>query len=155
MVITFTAMPTEWAEALWQGGPDAYGNTPDQRVSDGIGVPCRHCLRIVPAGEQYLIVACRPFSSLQPYAETGPVFLCASPCERAPDGPSIPEILKSDDYIVRGYDSEDRIVYGTGSVTPTSQIVQASKQIFSDGRISYVHIRSSHNNCYQCRVERR
>ena len=31
--------------------PDAYGMTPERRLSDGDGVPCRHCLRNVGAGE--------------------------------------------------------------------------------------------------------
>ncbi len=33
-------------------------------------------------------------------------------------GSDVPEILASPDYIVRGYSAVDRIVYGTGGVTP-------------------------------------
>ncbi len=56
---------------------------PERRTSNGVGVPCRHCLRNVEAGRDYLILAYRPFPALQPYAETGPIFLHAEPCERA------------------------------------------------------------------------
>ena len=58
-----------------------------------------------------LILAHRPFPAPQPYAELGPIFLCADAC--APGGGSdIPEILASPDYIIRGYSAENRIVYG-------------------------------------------
>ena len=79
MMITFYPMPTEQARAYQSGGTDAYGMVPERRVSDGDGVPCRHCLQMVPAGAPYLVLAHRPFPALQPSAETGPVFVCADP----------------------------------------------------------------------------
>ena len=39
MSIIFHGLPTEAVRALQQGGPDAYGMTPERRVSDGDGVP--------------------------------------------------------------------------------------------------------------------
>ena len=61
---------SQWAVALQRGGPDAYGMPPERRISDGDGVPCRHCLRTVAAGKDYLVLAYRPFPEFQPYAET-------------------------------------------------------------------------------------
>ena len=75
MLLRYVALPTEDVRALQRGGPDAYGMVPERRVSDGDGVPCRHCLKNVAAGKDYLILAYRPFPELQPYAETGPIFL--------------------------------------------------------------------------------
>ena len=80
--ITFVAMPTDQARALQAGGPDANGLSPERAVSSGSGNPCRHCLRFIPEGEEMLILSHRPFPSAQPYAETGPVFLCAEECAR-------------------------------------------------------------------------
>ena len=37
----------------------------------------------IAEGEPYLTLAYRPFPTLQPYAETGPIFLCAKACPRA------------------------------------------------------------------------
>ena len=113
----FVALPTDAVRALQAGGPDAYGHAPRLKVSDGDEVPCRHCLRDVPAGARYLVLAYRPFAALHPYAETGPIFLCADACERAAATARLPQILSSPDYIVRGYDGEEAIVYGTGAVT--------------------------------------
>jgi hypothetical protein len=154
MTIRFAALPTADVRALQRGGPDAYGFKPERHVSDGAGVPCRHCLKNVAAGEEYLILAYRPFPALQPYAETGPIFLHASECQRAPEGEELPEMLTSADYIVRGYGADDRIVYGTGAVVPTAEVRERAEALLARPDIAYVHMRSARNNCYQCRIDR-
>lgn len=155
MTVLFKALPTETVRALQKGGLDAYGHAPERRVSDGDGVPCRHCLKNVAAGEGYLILAYRPFPELQPYAETGPIFLHAEPCERAEEAATIPELfLETRDYIVRGYGVDNRIVYGTGAVVPTPDIAERASMLLEREDVAYLHMRSARNNCYQCRIER-
>lgn len=155
MPILFKALPTEAVRALQAGGPDAYGSPPERRVSDGKGVPCRHCLQTVADGDEYLVLAYRPFPELQPYAETGPIFLHAEPCERAIEQAQAPSIFNNTpDYIVRGYSADDRIVYGSGAVVPTENIPSRAQALFADPTITYLHVRSARNNCYQCRIER-
>lgn len=153
MSIRFEALPTETVRALQAGGADAYGLTPERRVSDGDGVPCRHCLRNVAAGDGYLVLAHRPFPAPQPYAETGPIFLHADPCERGGGDSGMPEILESPDYIVRGYGTDDRIVYGTGGVIATPSIIARAEELLARPGVAYVHVRSARNNCYQCRID--
>lgn len=152
-MIRFTPIPTEIARAFQSGGPDANGQPPERHISDGAGNPCRHCLQMIPKGAGMLILAHRPFPSLQPYAELGPIFLCADACAAA-TGPQIPEILAAPDYIIRGYSAENRIVYGTGAVVPTASIPAEAEARLSDPRVAYVHIRSARNNCYQLRIDR-
>ena len=155
MLLRYVALPTDEVRALQRGGLDAYGMAPERHISDGDGVPCRHCLRTVAAGKDYLILAYRPFPELQPYAETGPIFLCAEECERAPETDVIPQMfMATPDYILRGYGSDDRIVYGSGAVTPTRLICERSHELLQRPDIAYVHMRSARNNCYQCRIER-
>lgn len=149
----FTAMPTEIARAYQAGAPDAYGSPPERRISTGGGNPCRHCLKMIPEGAGMLVLAHRPFPALQPYAETGPIFLCADDCEQG-GGAVLPEMLASSDYIVRGYGADDRIVYGTGEVAPTPLIPALAATLLTDPRVAYVHVRSARNNCYQCRIDR-
>ena len=153
MPIRFLPMPTE-AATTYRNGDDAYGMKPERHVSDGDGVPCRHCLRFVDAGEPYLILAHRPFPAVQPYAETGPIFLHAEPCEAHEPSEEMPPILTSRDYIVRGYCSADRIIYGTGAVVVNADIPDYAAGLLAREDIAYLHIRSARNNCYQCRVER-
>lgn len=153
MPITFTPIPTKLARAYQAGGPDANGQVPERKISDGAGNPCRHCLRNIPAGAAMLVLAHRPFPAPQPYAEIGPIFLCADDCA-AGGGAEIPEILASPTYIVRGYGADDRIVYGTGDVVPTARIAAEAALRLADDRVAYVHVRSARNNCYQLRVDR-
>jgi hypothetical protein len=154
MGILFQALPTPSVRLLQDGGPDAYGAQPEKHISDGVGVPCRHCLRTVEAGEPYLVLAYRPFPAPQPYAETGPIFLHARHCERAQETSGLPDIFgKTPDYIVRGYSQDDRIVYGSGRVVPTPDIPQRAAELFADAAIAYLHVRSARNNCYQCRID--
>jgi hypothetical protein len=154
-LIRFVAMPTEEARAFQGGEPDAYGNPPEKKVSDGSGVPCRHMLQAVAAGEEYLVLAYRPFPALQPYAETGPIFLHARECSRAPEGDVLsPMFRDTPDYILRGYGADDRIVYGTGAVVPTHQICGRAHELLEREEVAYVHMRSARNNCYQLKIER-
>ena len=153
-MFTITALPTDEVRALQAGGPDAYGATPERAVSIGTGNPCRHCLRNIPEGEEMLILAHRPFLETHPYAETGPIFLCAKPCDRH-EGAVMPEILTSSpDYLIKGYGVDDRIVYGTGIVTPTDRMGAAVTDIFARPDVAYIHVRSARNNCYQARIDR-
>ena len=115
----FLALPTPAVRAVQAGGADANGQLAERHVSDGDGNPCRHCLTEIAAGEPMLVLAWRPFPSLQPYAELGPIFLHAEPCSRW-DGAGVPAMLLGwERLLIRGYGHDDRIVYGTGQVVPT------------------------------------
>lgn len=101
-----------------------------------------------------LILAYRPFAGLHPYAETGPIFLCADACARH-EGIAIPEVLRdSPDYLLKGYNSQDRIVYGTGRVVAVAKIPAYAEQVFERSDVAYIHVRSARNNCYQARIDR-
>ena len=153
MPIRFTALPTDLVRAFRSGAPDANGQPPERHVSDGGGNPCRHCLGFVPEGAGMLVLAHRPFPAPQPYAEVGPIFLCADPCARW-TGADVPPMLSSPDYIVRGYGADDRIVYGTGGVVATGAIPARAEALLDDPRVAYVHVRSARNTCFQCRIDR-
>ena len=101
-----------------------------------------------------LVLAHRPFPGPQPYAELGPIFLCAVACDAPKKGADFPENLASPDYILRGYGADDRIVYGTGGVVPTDQIAAEAAVKLADPRVAYVHVRSARNNCFQVRIDR-
>ena len=150
----FLAIPTDQVRALQAGGRDAFGQIPERRISDGAGVPCRHCLKIVAEGRPYLIVSHRPFSGVHPYAEQGPIFLCGDPCADGSVSEALPPFLVSEHYIVRGYGEDERIAYGTGRVTPRPEIMAYCEGLLLRDDISFVHIRSATNNCFHVRVER-
>lgn len=153
--VRFVSLPTEIARAYQAGALDANGQKPERHISDGDGVPCRHCQRDVAAGEAYLILAYRPFGEAQPYAEVGPIFLHAEPCERYPVTGETPAMfLQRGRYLLKGYHPNDRIYYGTGRIVPSADIAAAAAEILARPDVAYVHVRSALNNCYQCRIER-
>lgn len=148
----FSPIPTPIARAYQSGGLDANGQVPERQVSEGDANPCRHCLKMIPKGTGMLVLAHRPFPALQPYAELGPIFLCADACE-AGGGAAMPQILQSPTYILRGYGPDDRIVYGTGAVVPTETLQDEAARRLADPRVAYVHVRSARNNCFQVRID--
>jgi hypothetical protein len=143
-----------FVDAVRSGGVDAYGMPAERSVSDGQGNPCRSCLHQVPAGEGMLILAARPFPAPQPYAETGPIFLCEGACTPWA-GEGLPPVLRSSsDYLAKGYSAEHRIVYGTGKVVGREALAEYAEGLLSDPRVAYVDIRSSRNNCFLARITR-
>jgi hypothetical protein len=155
MSIRFVAMPTAEVVALQAGGPDAYGRTPERQISDGGGVPCRHCLTRVAEGEPYLVLSYRPFPSEQPYAETGPIFIHAEACPRFEDSENVPEILSGrPEFVMRGYDARDRIVYESCAVIPGDRIREGAERLLGLAGVEYLHVRARTSTCYQCRVDR-
>ena len=153
-MIAFHPISTELARAYQAGGPDACGMVPERRVSAGDGVPCRHCLQMVPAGAPGLVLAHRPFPALQPYGETGPVFLCAGPCGAAVPVAEVPAMLDPPTCILRGYGADNRIVYGTGRVMATGDLLAAAMALLARPELDHAHVRSAANNCFQVAVHR-
>lgn len=153
MSIQFTPIPTDIVRAYQAGGPDANGQTPERQVAAGAGNPCRHCLKMIPEGETMLVLARRPFPMPQPYAELGPIFLCAAACE-AGGGPNLPPILNAPAYILRNYNADHRIIYGTGAVVPLIDIPAAAAARLAEPSVAYVHVRSASNNCYHLAIVR-
>ena len=95
------------------------------------------------------------FRRLQPYAETGPIFLHAKACARADDAHETPAMLaRRAAHLIKGYSSDDRIVYGTGKIVPSAELDAEAANILKRDDVAYVHVRSSVNNCYTCRIER-
>lgn len=156
MTLLFSGMPTDLAAAYRIGALDANGQVPERRISDGDGVPCRHCLGSVKAGAAYLVLAYRPFPALQPYAEVGPVFIHADECTAYSPAQGLParEQRAKSGRILRGYGTDDRIVYGTGVVVDNAEIESRAAAILERPDVAYVHMRSAANNCFTLRIDR-
>ncbi len=153
-MLKYHAIPTEQARAYQAGECDAYGNLPERTKSDGGGNPCRHCLRYIPEGEDMLVLAHRPFPQTQPYAETGPVFLCADKCSAPQTAGARPEIMEdTPDLLLRGYSQTDRIVYGTGAVVACAEVESKAQEILEHAGVAYVHVRSAANNCFRLKID--
>ena len=153
MELSVRGLPSDEVERIRRGGADANGQPALTRVAAGVANPCRHCLGLIAEGEEKLVLAYRPFDALQPYAETGPIFLHKRPCERYDEATLPPWFGYMDPAIVRGYGDDDWIRYDTGDVVPGAALTAACERILGDETVAYVHIRSKYN-CFQCRVDR-
>ncbi len=110
--------------------------------------------RLCTKGAEMLILAYRPFDHVQPYAVTGPIFLCADNC-KAWGGTDVPPILKSSpEYLLKGYTADQRICYGTGKIVKNQNIVSYAEELLQRPDISFVDVRSARNNCFQVRIIR-
>ena len=153
MRLKIQGIPTDEARRLRQGGLDAHGQPCVVRTAYGMMNPCRHCLNIIAEGRKKLVLAYRPFSTAQPYAETGPIFLHQEDCPHY-ESDSLPKWFDYlDPAIVRGYGEDDWIRYETGNVVRGKDLTEACRTILGEPTVAYVHIRSKFN-CYQARVER-
>lgn len=153
MQITIQGIPSEEVDRIRRGGGDANGQPALTRIAEGTANPCRHCLGLIAEGQEKLVLAYRPFESLHPYAESGPIFLHMTSCERY-YRTTLPVWFEfMDPAIIRGYGRDDWIRYDTGNVVRGPKLTDACQTILSDETIAYVHIRSKFN-CFQCRVDR-
>ena len=154
MKLKFVAMNSDRCEQLRTGGLDDNRQHAEQAVSDGNGNPCRHCLKEIPENSSMLILGYRPFESLQPYAETGPVFICGGYCQRYDQDDQLPGLYQSRTMLVRGYDQNERIIYGTGKMVFGAEIADYAEQLLVREELAFVHVRSSSDNCFHFRIER-
>ncbi len=153
MTLTYLPYDPDWVASIRAGGPDAYGLPAERTISDGGGMPCRHCLCDIPKGAEMLIMAARPFPDLQPYAETGPIFLCADCAPYA--GQGLPPVLASRaECLLKAYGADNRIIYGTGQITQTADVETYCKTLLMDPKVAYVDARSATNNCFTLRITR-
>ena len=150
----YSAYEAVFVTRVREGGPDANGLPAERSQSDGEGNPCRSCLQMIPEGAKMLILAACPFPDKQPYAEIGPIFLCAEHC--TPWGqPGVPPVLTSSPaYLIKGYSSDYRIVYGTGQITPVAELDRYVAALLARPGVAFVDIRSARNNCFATRAWR-
>jgi len=151
--LRISGMATDEAIRFRNLAPDANGQKPVEMISDGKSNPCRHCLGLIAKGDAMLLLAYRPFDELQPYAETGPIFLHRDTCERYESDVMPAWFDHFDPAIIRGYSEAHFIRYDTGRAVAGKDLTTACRNILADVSVAYVHIRSKFN-CFQCRVDR-
>jgi len=153
MKIAVRGIDSDFVRSIRNGGEDANGQQALSRKAVGLANPCRHCLQLMAEGEEKLVLAYRPFDGLQPYAETGPIFLHQRACQRY-EGEQLPAwFVYLQPALIRGYGHDDWIRYETGKVVAGSELAAECQRILINPEVAYIHIRSKYN-CFQCRVDR-
>jgi hypothetical protein len=154
MQLRVRGIPTGHVQHFREGGADANGQAPIVVKAEGGANPCRHCLGLIADGAPKLVLSYRPFEGeVQPYAETGPIFLHQSACTQY-DAAALPAWFTFlDPAAIRGYGADGWIRYETGRVVRGRELSEAAASILADDGVAYVHVRSKFG-CFQCRVDR-
>ena len=152
--VKLSGLPPKEVENIRKTQTDSNNQPLEVKISNGNGNPCRHCLKMIEKDEEFYVLAHRPFSTIQPYAEMGPIFLHKKECKPYVDDGSLPSaITNKETLIMRGYDKDERIVYGTGKIVPRQELRSQAKSILEMEDVEFVHVRSTTNNCYQARID--
>jgi len=139
------AVPTEFASAVRAGG------IPSVRWLDGGRHQCRHCLRLSAPDETVRLVSYSPFTTDQPFAERGPVFVHERECARYPDdGPYPPEFPKKS-AVLRAYDAGETLV--DSAVVGDAGVEAVIARQLANPRTAFLHARNVAEGCFMFRLE--
>ena len=143
-------IPSDIAARIRTTLVDDFGNQLVERPADP--APCRHCLRITTPGEALIVFAYRPFTGVGPYAEVGPVFVHAGACEAYAQQDTFPQDFRNRMLTMRGYNAEGTIE--TAELSEAGNPESAIERLFSNERVSFIHVRNPAWGCYDFRIDR-
>jgi hypothetical protein len=153
ILIKVMAIPTEIAEAVRRTGKDPHYGHPAHTEIAGEGAPCRHCLKVIAAGEEKAtLFTLDAFEGTEPLPLPGPVYIHADACERYPEDGGFPAMLRSSPRTLNGY-GRGRHLMATEYVQD-GNVEAGVEKIFARGDVDYIHVRSTTAGCYTFRIER-
>jgi len=144
------ALDATLVETVRRTRRDAQGDAVELWISDGPGNPCRSCLRLTPAETPLLLFSHQPFRTSGPYAERGPVFIHAEPCDAYGTADRFPADFGARPLTLRAYSHAGRIVDAT--VAAPGDALASLAQLFARPDVAFVHARSPAWGCYDFEI---
>jgi len=151
--LVFEAIPAAELEKIRTAGRDEAGNFLAVQIDTEGGSPLRCCLRRARPGERMLLIAYTPPGTAGAYAERGPVFIHADPCEGYLTPHHYPPELSNWQQVVRAYDRQGRIADGR-PVTNGREAQAVIEQWLARPEVQLVHVRNVGYGCYNFAVAR-
>ena len=148
--LTFEAIPAAELAEIRAAGRDEAGNSLTVQADNG-GSPVRCCLRETRPGERVMLIACTPPGTAGAYAERGPVFVHADPCEGYPAPRRYPPGLRHRMQVVRAYDRQGRIADGVLAADGL-QAEAVIAEMLARPDAGLVHLRNVGYGCYNFAV---
>ncbi len=138
-------------DGIRAAGMDEAGNQLTVQTDTGGGSPLRCCLRETMPGERVLLIAYTPPGGRGGYAERGPVFIHAEPCDgyRTPD--RYPPALNHRQQVVRAYNREGRIADGV-LVEDGEHAIAVIRDLLARPEVTLVQLRNVGYGCYNFAV---
>jgi hypothetical protein len=148
--LTFEAIPAAELAQIRAAGRDEAGNSLTVQVDNG-GSPVRCCLRETRPGERVMLIAYTPPGTAGAYAERGPVFVHADPCEGYLTPRRYPPGLRHRMQVVRAYDRQGRIADGVLAADGL-QAEAVIAEMLARPDVELVHLRNVGYGCYNFAV---
>lgn len=149
---TISAIAADDLDRIRAQGVDDFGNALTvQTVADDGGVPLRCCLREGRPGEHVALIAHRPFTTTGPYAEVGPVFVHADPCDGW-SGAGYPAGFQHRSQLLRAYDAAGRQVANV--IAPPGGSEPVIDDLLSRADVDVVHSRNVLAGCWMFSARR-
>lgn len=151
--LIFEPIPSGELQEIRAAGLDEAGNRLTvQAVTEG-GDPLRCCLRETRPGDRVLLIAYTPPGTRGAYAERGPLFIHADPCDGYPTPHLYPPGLRHRQQVVRGYDHHGRIADGVlaGNGDHAMEVI---REMLARPGVALVHLRNVGYGCYNFAVRR-
>jgi hypothetical protein len=130
-------------------GRDHFGHDLRIFTADGpSGSPLRCCLRDATEGERVALISWQPLTEAptSPYAEIGPVFIHADPCQGVPVSGSYPEGFRSRRQLMRSYRADGDML--DCEITDGSEAETTIEKLLADPAAAVVHSRNILAGCY-------
>ena len=123
-----------------------------QVVEETPGTPCRVSLADAEVGEIVLLLPFTHHDVDSPYRASGPIFVRRGVPSATPATDEVPAMFRHRLLSVRGYDAAAMMV--GAEVVNGTEIEDAIRSLFSNERVSYLHVHNARPGCYNCTVVR-
>jgi hypothetical protein len=147
----FEAIPAGQLQEIRAAGHDEAGNRLSQETVGAGGSPLRCCLRETVQGDRVLLIAYTPPGTRGAYAERGPVFIHADPCEGYQTPRLYPPGLSHRQQVVRAYDHHGRIADGA-LADNGDRALDVIHELLARPEVALVHLRNVGYGCYNFAV---
>jgi Protein of unknown function (DUF1203) len=151
--LLFEPIPPGELQEIRAAGLDEAGNRLTVQVDTEGGNPLRCCLRESHPGEKVLLIAYTPPGTRGAYAERGPVFIHADPCEGYLTPHLYPPELSHRRQVVRAYDQYGRIADGV-LADNGDDAVAVIHEMLARPDVALVHLRNVGYGCYNFAARR-
>ena len=151
--LSFDPIPPTELQQIRAAGVDEAGNRLSVQTDTTGGSPLRCCLRESAPGEQLLLIAYTPPGGRGAYAERGPVFIHARPCDGYRTPHQYPPGLSHRQQVVRAYDLDGQIADGV-LVSDGEHAMRAIGELLARPDVTLVQLRNVGYGCYNFAVRR-
>src|SRR5215469_1407311 len=139
--LVFEPIPTTTLQQIRAAGADEAGNDLTVRADTEGGSPLRCCLPESAPGERVLLIAYTPPGTRGAYAERGPVFIHAQPCDGYLPPHEYPPALRHRQQVVRAYDRDGRIADGV-LASDDEHATTVIGELLARPDVALVHVRN-------------